>query len=106
VPPVGAAGGRCAPVSGAAIRITIAHRQAKESDMPIYEYACKQCGHEFETLVRSGTVPDCPTCHSTELGKKLSVFATGGSAATAPALAPGPCGACGHPDGPGACALN
>ena len=44
--------------------------------MPIYEYACKQCGQEFETLVRSSTVPDCPSCRSTDLEKKLSVFAT------------------------------
>ena len=74
--------------------------------MPIYEYACQQCGSEFETLVRSSTVPECPSCHSTDLAKRLSVFATAASsAAAAPALA-SPCGACGHPDGPGACALN
>ena len=73
--------------------------------MPIYEYACTRCGHEFETLVRSGAVPDCPSCHSTELAKRLSVFATAGSTAVATPAA-GPCGACGHPDGPGACTLN
>ena len=69
--------------------------------MPIYEYSCSKCGHEFETLVRSSTVPDCPNCHSTELEKKLSVFAT---AAAAPE--PSPCASCGHPGGPGSCALN
>jgi len=74
--------------------------------MPIYEYACRSCGHEFETLVRNGTAPDCPTCHSTELAKKLSVFATGGSSTKEIAAAPGPCGGCGHPGGPGSCALN
>ena len=73
--------------------------------MPIYEYACNKCGNEFETLVRSSTVPDCPSCRSTDLGKKLSVFATAGST-TDSAPAAGPCGTCGHPDGPGACALN
>lgn len=73
--------------------------------MPIYEYACNMCGHEFETLVRSSTVPDCPSCRSTDLEKKLSVFATTGSTAEAP-VAAGPCGSCGHPGGPGACALN
>ena len=73
--------------------------------MPIYEYACHQCGREFETLVRSGTVADCPDCHSTDLEKKLSVFATAVSTAQA-APAVGPCGSCGHPDGPGSCALN
>jgi len=72
--------------------------------MPIYEYACNSCGHEFEALVRTGTVPDCPNCHSTELGKRLSVF-TASSPQPAP-IAAGPCASCGHPDGPGACALN
>jgi putative FmdB family regulatory protein len=76
--------------------------------MPIFEYACQDCGHQFETLVRSSTVPECPECHSTDLEKQLSVFAT---AATAPALGSamgvaGACGSCGHPAGPGACALQ
>ena len=39
--------------------------------MPIYEYTCGKCGHEFETLVRSDAVPDCPHCHSTDLAKRL-----------------------------------
>jgi putative FmdB family regulatory protein len=74
--------------------------------MPIYEYACNTCGHEFETLVRSGAVPDCPSCHSTELAKRLSVFATAGSTTEATPVAAGPCGSCGHPGGPGACTMN
>jgi len=78
----------------------------KEPAMPIYEYACNRCGREFETLVRSSDVPDCPDCHSTDLAKKLSVFATGGSAENAMPAMPGPCGSCGHPGGPGACKLN
>jgi len=77
--------------------------------MPIYEYACQDCGREFETLVRTDTVPACPRCHSTQLAKRLSVFAT--AAATASQALPmpmpaGPCGSCGHPDGPGSCALH
>jgi putative FmdB family regulatory protein len=74
--------------------------------MPIYECACHDCGREFETLVRSDTVPACPQCRSTQLEKRLSVFAT---AASAPDVAPpmaGPCGSCGHPEGPGSCALH
>lgn len=73
--------------------------------MPIYEYACRDCGNEFETLVRTGVVPECPGCRSTELAKKLSVFATAHPGTDAP-VAAGPCGACGHPGGPGSCALN
>ena len=72
--------------------------------MPIYEYACQDCGNGFELLVRSDTVLQCPACHSAQLDKQLSVFATNTPAE--PALGSGPCGSCGHPDGPGACALH
>lgn len=42
--------------------------------MPIFEYACKQCGKEFETLVRAGSeVPSCPSCKSVELEKLISL---------------------------------
>ncbi len=44
--------------------------------MPIYEYACADCGERFETLVRSDTIPQCPQCCSTDLAKQISVFAT------------------------------
>ena len=71
--------------------------------MPIFEYTCTSCGHEFETLVRNGDTPDCPDCHSQKLDKKLSVFAAAGGE---PEPAVGPCGSCGHPGGPGSCALN
>ena len=73
--------------------------------MPMYEYACQQCGKEFETLVRSDTVPRCPSCSSTELKKMLSVFATA-SAAEPVAAMPDPCASCGNLRGPGACALG
>jgi putative FmdB family regulatory protein len=41
--------------------------------MPIFEYACKSCGREFETLVRTGDTPTCPACASTELERLLSL---------------------------------
>lgn len=74
--------------------------------MPIYEYACSHCGHEFEALVRSSTVVQCPSCQSTELEKQLSVFATTATTAQAPALPPSPCGACPHAGGAGSCGMN
>lgn len=42
--------------------------------MPIYEYACKACGHEFETLQKISEPPlvDCPACGAAELRKKVS----------------------------------
>jgi putative FmdB family regulatory protein len=41
--------------------------------MPIYEYECKACGHEFEQLVRTGDVPSCPSCKGQELTRLLSL---------------------------------
>jgi putative FmdB family regulatory protein len=43
--------------------------------MPLYEYVCRGCGHEFEALVRSQDVPACPSCKSTDLERLLSDFA-------------------------------
>ena len=77
--------------------------------MPMYEYACRECAHEFETLVRGGQTPkECPACHGTTLERRLSVFAahTASAPAGRPAAAPGPCGSCGDPRGPGACSMN
>ena len=74
--------------------------------MPIYEYACQDCGQQFETLVRSDTRPECPACHSTALEKKLSVFAAGAGKSDAPPLPPSPCAGCGNAGGPGSCAFR
>ena len=41
--------------------------------MPIFEYRCRGCRHEFETLVRTGDTPACPKCAGTELEKLLSL---------------------------------
>ena len=42
--------------------------------MPIYEYACRSCEHEFETLQKISEAPlvDCPSCGEAELKKKVS----------------------------------
>ena len=45
--------------------------------MPIFEYRCKACEHEFEALVlphKPATV-ECPECHATDVEKLLSGFA-------------------------------
>ena len=42
--------------------------------MPLYEYACQACEHRFETLVRGGELPECPSCHGTHLEKKQSTM--------------------------------
>ena len=41
--------------------------------MPIYEYACRNCGHQFECLVRGDEKPLCPSCGRSRLTKQLSV---------------------------------
>jgi putative FmdB family regulatory protein len=43
--------------------------------MPLYEYKCRGCGHEFETLVRTGSTPTCPSCGKTDLERLVSMFA-------------------------------
>ena len=40
--------------------------------MPIYEYACNQCGEEFELLIRGDEKPSCPGCESESLERLLS----------------------------------
>jgi putative FmdB family regulatory protein len=40
--------------------------------MPIYEYACRSCHHQFEQLVRTGDKPCCPRCQSADLERRLS----------------------------------
>ncbi len=74
--------------------------------MPLYEYSCKACDHQFEALVRGSEAPECPACQGRELERRLSVFAAHTSGAAAKAASPGPCGACGDPRGPGACSMN
>jgi putative FmdB family regulatory protein len=50
--------------------------------MPLYEYECKDCGENYEELVRTlnADSPPCPQCHSTKTEKKMSVF--GGRSST------------------------
>jgi putative FmdB family regulatory protein len=70
--------------------------------MPIYEFHCEKCERDSEILVRSsdwkGT--KCPSCGSTKLKKKLSVFASGG----ADAASAGP--ACSTNGGGGSCGCH
>jgi putative FmdB family regulatory protein len=44
--------------------------------MPIYEYVCRACGHEFEVLVLpASAAPVCLSCHSSDLERVVSGFA-------------------------------
>ena len=70
--------------------------------MPIFEYICKDCLHEFEALVFGKDKAECPKCHSKKLEPQLSVFAAGKSTSS-DAMTGGACAGCGDPRGPGAC---
>ncbi len=72
--------------------------------MPIYEYACPKCGHEFEQLLLAASARDevaCPACGGNKVTRKMSVFSTReGHSASGPPGGAGPCGRCGAADGP------
>lgn len=42
--------------------------------MPIYEYACSECGHELEAIQKMSDAPltECPSCHQPRLKKLIS----------------------------------
>jgi putative FmdB family regulatory protein len=41
--------------------------------VPIYEYACRACGLQFEILIRATDVPVCPSCSGQDLERLLSL---------------------------------
>jgi putative FmdB family regulatory protein len=64
--------------------------------MPLYEFTCRKCGHQFEELVgmsdlEAGKVK-CPACRSKRIEKGMSSFATGTAGAPSGSGAGG-CGA-------------
>jgi len=77
--------------------------------MPIYEYHCNDCGHDFEYLVFGGDQPgECPACKSSKVNKLMSTcgFLSKGSggetlkssaaAASCGGCAATSCAGCGH----------
>ncbi|MFZ5482111.1 MAG: FmdB family zinc ribbon protein [Myxococcota bacterium] len=43
--------------------------------MPIYEYTCPDCGHDFEVLQKFSDDPvkTCPTCNADNVRKRISL---------------------------------
>jgi putative FmdB family regulatory protein len=74
--------------------------------MPIFEYVCQQCRHQFEAIVLGTQKATCPKCESKRLSQQLSSFAVRGEKSQEPSGASGPCGSCGDPRRPGACSMN
>ena len=50
--------------------------------MPIYEYSCRTCAHQFEALVRGAALPECPKCTSGELERVFSLPAVSSTSST------------------------
>jgi len=42
--------------------------------VPIFEYRCLACDHQFELLVRGTVEVVCPSCASTSVERMLSTF--------------------------------
>lgn len=51
--------------------------------MPLYDFRCRTCGHEFEALIRPATaLPGCPACQADDPERLLSTFAVGSAERT------------------------
>ena len=74
--------------------------------MPIFEYICQHCQHQFEAIVLGKTAATCPKCESKKLTPQLSTFAVSAKSGAAPAMSAGPCGSCGDPRGAGSCSRD
>lgn len=55
--------------------------------MPIFEYRCKECGHQFDALVRNEKEEVvCKACGNKDLDRLFSAFAVKSSGGRAEAL--------------------
>ena len=70
--------------------------------MPIYEYACAGCAHEFEVILQPSDKASCPKCGGTKLNKQFSVFAVGSEKSAAAPMPPS-CQDCGDRGGKRSC---
>jgi putative FmdB family regulatory protein len=65
--------------------------------MPIYEYKCEKCAHEFEQLIFSGETPECPTCGDSKVCRLMSscgFVSKGAGGQTVTSSAGSSCGSC------------
>jgi putative FmdB family regulatory protein len=65
--------------------------------MPLFEFNCKKCGHQFEELMTLSEVEEgklqCPACQSKRVERGFSSFATSSdSSAGMPPCGGGGCG--------------
>lgn len=66
--------------------------------MPIYEFHCSGCQHDFEDLVFGNKLPEqCPQCGGSAIEKLLSAFSfksAGGDGGAVSSAGSGGCGSC------------
>lgn len=63
--------------------------------MPIYEFRCKECGHEFEVIMRASASKGevtCPKCHAKDPDRLMSAFSAGSSGSSSGFSASSSCG--------------
>jgi putative FmdB family regulatory protein len=75
--------------------------------MPLFEYACRDCGRQFEAFVTAARTPECPGCQGSQLSKLLSSPGMVGVSAPRAASSPQPSGGgCGAGGAGCACRMN
>ncbi|MBA3037089.1 MAG: zinc ribbon domain-containing protein [Desulfobacterium sp.] len=67
--------------------------------MPIYEYHCDKCNHDFEFIVFGKEKPFCPSCESKKVKKLMSACGfiskgVGGETTGHSASSSSSCGSC------------
>ena len=43
--------------------------------MPLYDFRCRACGHEFEAMAPVGGTAACPECGTADAERRLTAFA-------------------------------
>ncbi|RLS56976.1 MAG: zinc ribbon domain-containing protein [Planctomycetota bacterium] len=68
--------------------------------MPMFDFRCRKCGHQFEELVGRQEIPSCPTCQDKNVEKLVSAPAghVAGGGRSLPVM-----GACSPPPGQHTC---
>ncbi|MHB8780393.1 MAG: FmdB family zinc ribbon protein [Candidatus Geothermincolia bacterium] len=73
--------------------------------MPVYEYRCRDCEHQFDFFARSmsAEAESCPACGGSRLKKLLSVFGfkssggkSSGGGSSCSSCSSHSCSSCGH----------
>lgn len=63
--------------------------------MPLFDYACQECGQQSELLVSNGSQPNCPKCGSERMNKMLPIVAAPSHKTSTGDVRPSGGGSCG-----------